>query len=126
MRGSLLASTSGRLFVSLSLAISLPAARSACETSAAALHEQHTRGAYNLTLISIFAREKHVLRPWVLHYLAEGVDHIVLIDNSAAEQPHPFKDESCELQPFIDAGVVTLVKNATRNQGALNTDRHRQ
>lgn len=50
-----------------------------CETSTAALAEQHAKGRYNLTLVSIFKRERFALRNWVWHHLAEGVDHFLLV-----------------------------------------------
>jgi Glycosyltransferase family 92 len=47
--------------------------------------------------------------PWVIHYLSEGVDHFLLLENN--DQPHA--SESCELATYIHAGAVTLVKDHT-------------
>ena len=79
-----------------------------CETSLSALQRQHQQGNYNVTLFSIFALEGHVLSEWVHHYIAEGVDHFVLVDNNA-----PDVQESCVLSTYISAGIVTLIKDAT-------------
>lgn len=81
-----------------------------CATTSSALAAQHNDGRYNLTAVAMFKAETSgSLRAWVHHYLFEGVDHFVLIDNNNATGTH---DESCELRPFIDAGIVTLVKDA--------------
>lgn len=88
-----------------------------CLTSETALVAQQTRGNYNLTLFSIFKMEKFALRQWVLHHIAEGVDHFVLVDNNTPSRSAT--PERCELQPFIEAGVVTMVEDPTSH--ALRT-----
>ena len=55
-----------------------------------------------------------------MHYIAEGVDHVVLIDNNPASHA----GESCELLPLINAGVVTLIKDPTRNDGVNMINRY--
>jgi Glycosyl transferase family 2 len=60
-------------------------------------------------VVSAFKQERGNLLPFVVHYLSEGVDHFLLLDNN--DEPHA--SESCELATYIHAGVVTLVKDHT-------------
>ena len=59
----------------------------------------------------MFKNEKHALRQWVIHHLAQGVNHLLLVDNNS-----PRSAESCELEEFISAGIVTLVEEPARHQ----------
>jgi hypothetical protein len=38
-----------------------------------------------LVVVSVFKNEGHIIREWVEHYVAEGVDHFVLIDNGSTD-----------------------------------------
>jgi hypothetical protein len=53
------------------------------------------------------------MRQWIKHYIAEGVDHFVLVDNNRWPDT---QYDSCALKDFIGAGVVTLIKDASINQ----------
>jgi hypothetical protein len=69
------------------------------------LYEQQSKhGKYDITLFAMFKNEKHALRQWVIHHLAQGVNHLLLVDNNS-----PRSAESCELEEFISAGIVALV-----------------
>ena len=80
-----------------------------CETPKNALQQQQQHGSYNLTAVAMFALERKSLREYVHHYIGEGVDHFLLIDNNGNRS-----DESCEIEPFISTGIVTLIKDHTR------------
>jgi hypothetical protein len=79
-----------------------------CFTSVPQLNAQTQSGNYTLLMVAIFRRERTNLVPWISHYVAEGVDHFALVDNNIAR----YADESCELAAFIQAGVVSLIKNS--------------
>ena len=38
-----------------------------------------------LSIVAIFKNESHILKEWLDHYLAEGVDHFWLIDNGSTD-----------------------------------------
>jgi hypothetical protein len=57
-----------------------------------------------LSILSIFKNETLILKPWIEHYIWQGVDHIYLIDNNSDDNPLEL------LQPYIDSGYVTLYK----------------
>jgi hypothetical protein len=54
-------------------------------------------------LVAIFKNEGHIMKEWVTHYVNQGVDKLLLIDNGS--------DDSyiTDLQPFIDNQTVELV-----------------
>ena len=68
------------------------------------LEEQRTAGNYNLTLFATFKSEGKILREWVMHYVSEGVDHFVLVDNTpvSAYEALGSEDDSCQLDTFIE------------------------
>lgn len=55
-----------------------------------------------LSVGTLFKNESGVLREWMDHYLAEGVDHFYLIDNGSTD------DYLDVLAPYIRRGLVTL------------------
>lgn len=57
-----------------------------------------------LSVVSIFKNEDHVLKEWLDHYIAEGVDHFYLIDNNSTDNWEEI------LVPYIDSGRVTLFR----------------
>ena len=42
-------------------------------------------GAFTLCVVGIFRNEAHVLREWVEHYAAQGVDEVLLLDNGSTD-----------------------------------------
>lgn len=80
-----------------------------CATSPEAYAKQVQYGEYFLTVITIFKSE-NAMKDWVEHHIREGVDHFLLIDNNDANDTA----SACNLRTFIDAGVVTLVRNSTK------------
>jgi hypothetical protein len=68
----------------------------------------------NILLVAIFKNEGHILAEWLNHYRAQGVDHVVLIDNGSTDDYLP------GLQPFLDAKYVSLFVDGTKyKQAAL-------
>ncbi len=61
-----------------------------------------------LTLAGIFKNESHVIKEWVQHYLNEGVDHFVLIDNGSTD------DYQSQIKEFVDKGQITIIHDDTR------------
>ena len=51
---------------------------------------------------AIFKNEKLIMKEWLEHYIREGVDHFVLVDNGSDD------DYMQVLEPFIAQGIVTL------------------
>jgi hypothetical protein len=68
-------------------------------TPAAARQLPHTY----LAVVAMFKNEAHILREWLEHYIVQGVEHFVLINNNSSD---PY---DLVLEPFISAGLVTLV-----------------
>ncbi len=61
-----------------------------------------------LTVAGIFKNESHVIKEWIQHYLNEGVDHFVLIDNGSTD------DYQREIKEFADRGLITIIHDDTR------------
>ena len=57
---------------------------------------------HHIAVIAIFRNEAHVLREWIEHYLAFGVDHFYLIDNNSND------DYRTVLAPYIERGLIDL------------------
>lgn len=81
-----------------------------CASTLSQLDEQRNHGSYSLLVVGIFKLEKSVLYQWVSHYIAEGVDHFLLVDNN--KEGNGFS-EACEIDVFIRAGIVTMIKNSS-------------
>lgn len=63
---------------------------------------------YDLVVFGIFKNEASGIREWIQHYLREGVDHFLLIDNGS-------NDGSIEkIQSYIAGGKVTVFYDDTR------------
>ena len=58
---------------------------------------------YYLCVLSIFKNEGMNIREWIEHYLWQGVDHFVLIDNGSTDNYY------VHLKPYIKQGLVTLI-----------------
>jgi len=61
-----------------------------------------------LTVVGIFKNESHVIKEWIQHYLNEGADHFILIDNGSTD------DYQSKISEFIEDGVVTIIRDETR------------
>lgn len=57
---------------------------------------------YNLSVCAVFKNEAHVLREWLEHYIAEGVEHFYLINNDSNDNYMNI------LNRYIKRGMVTL------------------
>lgn len=66
----------------------------------------------NLTVVAIFKNESHILREWLEHYLQEGVDSFLLIDNGSTDNPLEI------LAPYIESRIVELVTDSRRHRQA--------
>jgi hypothetical protein len=63
-----------------------------------------------LCLIAIFKNESNIMNEWIQHYLSEGVDKFLLIDNGSTDNYREI------LQPYITNNVVDLVVDSTRHK----------
>lgn len=61
-----------------------------------------------LTVAGIFKNEGHVIKEWVQHYLNEGADHFLLIDNGSTD------DYKKEIQEYIDQKIITIIHDDTK------------
>ena len=57
---------------------------------------------YNLSVCAVFKNEAHVLREWIEHYIAEGVEHFYLINNNSNDNYMNI------LNRYIKRGMITL------------------
>ena len=57
---------------------------------------------HNLSVCAVFRNEGHVLREWLEHYIAEGVDHFYLINNNSTDNYMNI------LERYIKRGMITL------------------
>jgi hypothetical protein len=58
-----------------------------------------------ICVVAIFKNESHVLKEWLEHYLREGVDTFLLIDNDSSDNYKPI------LEPFLRSRQVFLKKS---------------
>jgi hypothetical protein len=56
-----------------------------------------------LAVLSIFKNEAHGMREWIEHYVAQGVERFVLIDNNSSDM------YAKVVRPYVADGLVTLV-----------------
>lgn len=69
---------------------------------------------YFLTIAAVFKNEAHSIREWCRHYIDEGADHIILIDNNSTD------GYVTQIQEFISAGKVTVLLDPTpHNQDGI-------
>ena len=62
-----------------------------------------------ICVVAIFKNESHVLKEWLEHYLREGVDTFLLIDNDSSDNYKPI------LEPFLRSKQVFLKKSKKKN-----------
>ena len=60
-----------------------------------------SRPRYFLTVLAIFKNEEMTLETWLRHYVEQGVDHIVLVDNNSTDS------SARQLEPWIERGLVS-------------------
>lgn len=63
----------------------------------------------SLILGAIFKQESHILLEWLLHYISQGVDHFILIDNGSTDGARDI------LSPYIDDGLCTYIHDEDRH-----------
>ena len=61
-----------------------------------------------LTVVGIFKNEGHIIREWIEHYLREGVDNFVLIDNGSTD------DYQNQIGEFVENGKVSIIFDDTK------------
>lgn len=62
-----------------------------------------------ICVVAIFKNESHVLKEWIEHYLREGVDTFLLIDNDSSDNYKPI------LEPFLHSKQVFLKKSKKKH-----------
>jgi len=62
-----------------------------------------------IALIAMFKNESHILKEWLDHYLREGVDMFLLINNNSTD------DYQSILEPYIKSGNVLLKHSKKQN-----------
>ena len=63
---------------------------------------------YNLVVASMFKNENSVIKEWLDHNIAVGVEHFYLIDNGSTD------GYANILHPYMHRGLVTLVADPRR------------
>lgn len=66
----------------------------------------------SLCLIAIFKNDAHVLEEYVNHYITQGVDKLLLINNGSDD------DYLVKLQPFINDNTVELITDNRKHANA--------
>ena len=59
---------------------------------------------YSISVLAIFKNESSIIRDWIDHYLAEGVQHFYLIDNGSTDDTND--------KISIYSNYITLIKDA--------------
>ena len=62
-----------------------------------------------ICVVAIFKNESHVLKEWLEHYLREGVDTFLLIDNDSSDNYKPI------LEPFLHSKQAFLKKSKKKH-----------
>ena len=62
-----------------------------------------------ICVVAIFKNESYVLKEWLEHYLREGVDTFLLIDNDSSDNYKPI------LEPFLHSKQAFLKKSKKKN-----------
>ena len=65
-----------------------------------------------IVVVAMFKNESHVLKEWLDHYLREGVDTFLLIDNDSTDQYMPI------LEPYLRENKAFLLKSKKKNAQA--------
>lgn len=61
---------------------------------------------YSISVLAMFKNESGIIKDWIEHYLAEGVDHFYLIDNGSTD------DTTKKISRY--ANYLTLIKDERR------------
>ena len=65
----------------------------------------------SLCLVTMFKNEAHIMKEWISHYIAQGVDHFFMIDNDSSD------DYLDILSSYIENNKVTLkIDKRTQSQ----------
>ena len=62
-----------------------------------------------LSVLAIFHNESHIMKEWIQHYIAEGVDYFYLINNFSTDDFLPILQQHC-------CSRVTLINSCTPNE----------
>ena len=71
---------------------------------------------YSISVLAIFKNESSIIKDWIDHYLAEGVQHFYLIDNGSTEKTNKTNDKIS-----IYSNYITLIKDARRMETGTQT-----
>jgi len=64
---------------------------------------------YYLSIIAMFKNEGMIIKEWLDHHIAHGVDHFYLVDDGSTDDPMTV------LKPYVESGVVSMFPTAPRN-----------
>ena len=67
----------------------------------------------SLCIVTKFKNERHIMYEWVHHYLLEGVDCIIMIDDHSDDN---YLELNSWLNPLIEAKKIQIVKSVTNSQ----------
>jgi glycosyltransferase involved in cell wall biosynthesis len=68
---------------------------------------------YSISVLAMFKNESRVIKDWIDHYLAEGVEHFYLIDNGSTD------DTNDRISRY--SSYITLIKDARRMDTGTQT-----
>lgn len=68
---------------------------------------------YSISVVAMFKNESNIIKDWIEHYLAEGVDHFYLIDNGSTD------DTNDKISRYLS--YTTLIKDARRMETGTQT-----
>jgi hypothetical protein len=63
----------------------------------------------NIALIAMFKNESHIMKEWLEHYVREGIDTFLLIDNDSTDHYKPI------LEPYLQSKQAYLMKSKKKN-----------
>ena len=71
---------------------------------------------YYLSVLAIFKNESHIFKEWIMHYLAEGVDHFFLINNFSTDDFNSVLEEFWYCIDIYDSSIPNdSLKNPKEN-----------
>jgi hypothetical protein len=63
-----------------------------------------------LCLVAIFKNESHIMKEWIDHYLKQGVDKFLLIDNGSTDSYFHI------LKPYLKKNIVSLIVDPMKHK----------
>jgi glycosyltransferase involved in cell wall biosynthesis len=68
---------------------------------------------YSVSIVAMFKNETNIIKDWIDHHLAEGVEHFYLIDNGSTD------DTSRKISRY--SNYITLIKDARKMETGTQT-----